>query len=96
VKLIYTPTASAERTALAKNKSLAKRWKAVAKTLGLMEVNLRHPSLKSHKFESLTGANGEGVFECYAENNTPAAFRVFWHYGPGKDIITVVAITAHP
>jgi hypothetical protein len=42
------------------------------------------------------GENGEEIFEAYAENQTAAAYRVFWHYGPGKDVITIVAITAHP
>lgn len=61
-----------------------------------METNLRHPSLQTHKYEGLKGANGEEVFEAYAENVTPAAFRVFWHYGPNKREITVIAITPHP
>lgn len=65
-------------------------------TLALMETNLRHPGLKTHKFESLKGAKGTEVFEAYAENKTPAAFRVFWHYGPGKGKLTVIAIAPHP
>ena len=73
-----------------------KKYQKVLKTLGLMEINLRHPSLNTHKYESLVGANGEEVFEAYVENKTPAAFRVFWHYGPTRDVITVIAITPHP
>ena len=73
-----------------------KKYQKVLKTLGLMETNLRHPSLNTHKYESLTGANGEEVFEAYVENKTPAAFRVFWHYGPTREVITIVAITPHP
>lgn len=73
-----------------------KKYQKVLKTLGLMETNLRHPSLNTHKYESLAGANGEEVFEAYVENKTPAAFRVFWHYGPTKEVITIVAITPHP
>jgi hypothetical protein len=73
-----------------------KKFQRVLKTLGLMETNLRHPSLNTHKYESLVGANGEEVFEAYVENKTPAAFRVFWHYGPTRDVITIVAITSHP
>lgn len=91
-KLLYTLTAEAQRKALEANKSLAKRWKAVKKTLGLMEINIRHPGLNTHKYESL----GPEVFEAYAENNTPAAYRVFWKYGPEKGQITIVAITDHP
>lgn len=73
-----------------------KKYKKVLKTLGLMEVNLRHPSLKTHKFSSLQGPNGEDVFEAYVENRTPGAFRVFWFYGPEQEEITVLTITPHP
>jgi hypothetical protein len=91
-----TPTARRQLEELERDKSLEKRLKAVRKTLGLMETNLRHPSLNTHEYKSLKGARGEKVFEAYAESRTPAAYRVFWHYGPGKDEITVLAITPHP
>jgi len=61
-----------------------------------METNLHHPSLQTHEFESLKGAKGEKVFEAYAENKTPAAYRIFWHYGPLEKRITILAITPHP
>jgi hypothetical protein len=70
--------------------------KAVQKCLGYLEVNPKHPSLNTHKYSSLTGPNGEDIFEAYAQNNTPGAYRVFWCYGPGKNIITIIAITPHP
>jgi hypothetical protein len=44
----------------------------------------------------MQGENDEEVFEAYAENNTPGAYRIFWHYGPDKNMITIVAITPHP
>ena len=47
-------------------------------------------------FFAAKGTNGEDIFESYAQNNTPGAYRVFWFYGPGKKEITVVAITPHP
>jgi hypothetical protein len=69
----------------------------VRKTLGLLETQgPRYPGLNSHPYSSLQGPNGEDVWESYAENKTPAAFRVFWYYGPGRGVITVVAITPHP
>ncbi|MCC8467176.1 MAG: hypothetical protein LN589_00160 [Rickettsia endosymbiont of Eriopis connexa] len=58
-------------------------------------MNPRHSSLNTHKYKSVKGNNGEEIFEAYAENNTPAAYRI-WHYGPNKDNITILAITAHP
>ena len=38
----------------------------------------------------------EEIFEAYAENKTPAAWRIFWYYGPNKKQITILAITPHP
>jgi len=64
--------------------------------LGLLQTNPRHPGLKTHEYTTLKGPNDEKVFEAYAENKTPAAFRIFWYYGPKKSEITIVAITSHP
>ncbi len=73
-----------------------KKYQKVLKTLGLIETNLRHHLLNTQKYSSLARANGEEVLEAYVESKTPAVFRVFWHYGPSKEIITVIAITPHP
>jgi hypothetical protein len=73
-----------------------KKHKKVLKTLALMETNLRNPSLQTHKYNAIQGQNGEEVFESYVENKTPAAFRVFWYYGPNSQEITIIAITPHP
>jgi hypothetical protein len=72
------------------------KLKRVYKTFGLLQTNPTHPSLQTHEYRSLRGPNGEKVFEAYVENKTPAAFRVFWYYGPGRDAVTVVAVTPHP
>lgn len=84
-------------------KAQPKLHKRILTTLGYMETNLRHPGLHTHKYSSLVGANGEEVFEAYAQNKTPGAYRVFWHYGPDEivekkrvAILTIVAITPHP
>jgi len=73
-----------------------KKYKKILKILGLMQTNLRHPSLKTHEYQSLSGPDGEKVFEAYVENNTPGAWRVFWYYGPDQGVITIFAITPHP
>ena len=78
------------------DKGLQKKQKAVQKALQFLKHNPRHPGLQTHKFSSLAGPNGEEIFESYAEQNTPAAYRMFWYYGPEKDQITVVTITPHP
>lgn len=36
------------------------------------------------------------MWESYLENNTPAAGRIFWSYGPQKGDITIVDIEPHP
>jgi hypothetical protein len=73
------------------------------KTLGLLELNTRHPGLHTHEFRSLEGANGERVWEAYAQNKTPGAYRVFFHFGPDEvavrkriPILIIIAITQHP
>ncbi|MFM8454857.1 MAG: hypothetical protein ACKOAD_07900 [Gammaproteobacteria bacterium] len=94
--LFFTEKADASLTNLEQNPALVKRLKAVRKTLGYLETNPRHPSLNTHKYSSIKGPNGEEIFEAYAENNTPGAYRIFWYYGPNKDEITILTISPHP
>lgn len=72
------------------------KLRRVRRCLGLIEANPRHPGLHSHKYTDLRGANGEDVWESYVENNTPSAWRVFWHYGPEPGVITILSIIPHP
>jgi hypothetical protein len=102
-RIKFTPTADAQYSELEGAPSRAAIFEQVRKALGYLEIDPHHPSLNTHEFTSLTGANGEKVFEAYAQNNTPGAYRIFWHYGPdeirGKKrtpVITIVAITRHP
>lgn len=94
--LLFTEQAEADLVELEIKPNLSKRLKAVRKALGYLETNPRHPALNTHKYNSLKGRNGEEIFEAYAENNTLAAYRIFWHYGPQKNEITILAITPHP
>lgn len=94
--LRFTAQAESDLGSLESDPSLSKRFKAVRKALGYLEMNPRHPGLNTHKFSALTGPNGEEIFEAYAENQTPAAYRIFWFYGPDKKMITIIAITPHP
>lgn len=82
--------------ALLGSPSQAERLKAVKKCLGLLETNLRHPGLHTHKHHAITGPNGEEVFEAYAQQATPGAYRIFWCYGPGQGRITIISIVPHP
>jgi len=81
---------------LERDKGLAKRLKAVRKALARLESNPKYPGLRSHRFFSLSGPNGEDVFVSYAEQNTPAAYRVLWCYGPREGVITILAVVPHP
>ena len=66
------------------------------KCLGYLESNPKHHSLNTHEYNSLSRQFGIKIFEAYAENKTPQAYRIFWHYGPDKSEITIIAITPHP
>ena len=81
---------------LKNDKCLNKRYNAVKKTINFLSLDPRYKSLKTHEFTSFKGPGGEKIFEAYAEQSTPAAYRVFWCYGPDKNQITIIAITPHP
>ncbi len=95
-EIYWTHRAEADFNVLRSDMSRRKQYKAIKKTIELLASNPRHNILKTHEFSSLKGAKGEKVFEAYAEQSTPAAYRVFWYYGPSANQITVLAITRHP
>src|ERR1700733_13185363 len=78
------------------DKEEEKFFKKLVKTLGYLSENPRHNSLASHEIDVLTAKYGIKIFQSYLENNTPAAGRIFWAYGPEKQDITVLAIEPHP
>jgi hypothetical protein len=73
-----------------------KFFKKLVKVLGFLQVNPRHNSLQTHEIAVLTDKYGFKVFQAYLENNTPAAGRIFWAYGPDKNDITILGIEPHP
>lgn len=95
-KLIFTTQADADLREIENIPSQRDILKAVRKCLGFLQTDLRHPSLNTQEFRSLKGPNGEKVFEAYAQQKTPGAYRVFWYYGPERGMITIVAIVPHP
>ena len=95
-EIVLTERARKPWDRLKEEPGLEKRLRAVRKTLRFLSENPKHPGLRTHEFTSLKGPKGEKVFEAYAEQSTPAAYRVFWYYGPYENMITVIAITAHP
>lgn len=94
--LRFTPTSIEALDELKHNPSLKKRYNAVKKALKFLSNNPRHPSLQTHRYYSISGPDREKVFEAYAEQKTPAAYRIFFYYGPKRGEITIFAITAHP
>jgi hypothetical protein len=94
--IVFSALAASQMHELERDRGLAKRLKAVRKTIGRLELNPRHPGLQSHKFRTMSGSRGEDVFEVYAEQVTTAVYRAFWCYGPEKGQITILAITSHP
>ncbi len=84
-----------KRTKASPNEGL---FKQVHKCLSLLAANPRHPGLHTHHYHGLEHPYEAGgkVFEAYAQNRTPGAYRVFWCYGPGPNEITILTITRHP
>ena len=73
-------------------------FKQVAKSVRLLAENPRHPGLNTHDFDSIPHPYDDDakVFEAYAQNQPPGAYRIFWCYGPNQGDITIIAITPHP
>lgn len=96
--LFFTEEADRALKKLENNSAQAGLLKQVRKSLGYLQQNPRHPSLKTHPYSSIDHPfdPAQKVFEAYAQNNTPGAYRVFWCYGPKKNEITIIAITPHP
>lgn len=95
-RLLFLPGADEQFQHLRASRNLANRFKAVRKCLGYLQTNPRHPGLNTHKYSDQRGPAGQDVFEAYAQNRTPGAYRVLWCYGPGPREITILAITPHP
>ncbi len=98
LQLVFTRSAQEELERLEHLPRFAGLVKQLKKTLGFLQTNPRHPSLQTHAFHSLEHPydSGEKVFEAYVQHHAPAAYRLFWCYGPQKGQITVIAIAPHP
>ena len=74
----------------------ARLYKQLGKAMRLLSNDPRYPGLHSHEINSLTARYGMKVWESYLENNTPAAGRIFWVYGPNQGDITIIGLEPHP
>ena len=95
-ELEWTAEASETYNLLKSDPSQKKRYKAIRKTIKLLATDPRHNSLQTHEYLSIKAPNGGKVFVAYAEQKTPAAYRIFWYYSSSRGIITIFAITPHP
>jgi hypothetical protein len=84
--------------ALEVDPSQTTRLKAVRAELGKMECDLHQPGLCTHEFKGTKCPHGDKLFEAYARNRPPGAYRIFWCYmpKPATRVVYVVAITPHP
>ena len=98
LELVFTRSARAQLDHLEADRSKLGLVKQVKKSLGDLQTNPRNPSLRTHVFHSLPHPYrpNEKVFEAYVQHRTPAAYRIFWCYGPEKRQMTIIAITPHP
>jgi len=95
VPFTLVPTTGASQTLADLEKVNTKKADVVKKALGYLQLNPHHNSLETHEFRSLKGPKGEKVFQAYAQNNTPNAWRILFYYQP-KQVIVVVSIVPHP
>ena len=97
-EILFTETAKDTLRGLERNPAKAGLVKQIKKSLGFLQTNPRHPSLNTHEYTSIPHPfdSHEKVFEAYAQNKTPSAYRIFWCHGPTRGQITVIAITPHP
>lgn len=71
-------------------------YRQLGKAMKLLSNDPRHPGLRSHEIAALSARYGMKVWESYLENNTPAAGRLFWVYGPNQKDITIIGLEPHP
>lgn len=93
--LFFTDRGNRDYFELKDNPSKAGIFKQVNKALSYLQTNPRHLSLNTHKFEEFSKELDKEVFEAYAQQNTPGAYRIFFYYSR-KSEITIIAITPHP
>lgn len=87
-RLIIQPGADRAWSVLEKSDKM--RYEKVGHCLHKLSQDPRHPGLRSKRFKSLDRKHAEAIWESYVENKVAAAYRLFWHYGPGKDEIAVL------
>ena len=78
------------------DKNEAILFKKLASCFKKLSLDPKYPGLVTHDIEALSKRYKRRVWQSYLENNKPAAGRVFWVYGPGKEDITIIGLEPHP
>ncbi len=78
------------------SKDEMKLYKKMGKAMYHISQNPRHTGLETHEISSLTKRYGMKVWQSYLENQTPAAGRIYWVYGPDRGEITIIGLEPHP
>lgn len=84
------------------NRDEIKLFKKLSKAIFFLENNPAHNGLNSHEIDELSARYSKSigrtikVWQSYLENNTPAAGRLFWCYGPIRGVITIIGFEPHP
>jgi mRNA-degrading endonuclease YafQ of YafQ-DinJ toxin-antitoxin module len=72
------------------------KYRKILKTVRLLrDEGPGYPGLESHKYQSLTGPQGEDLWESYVENKTPGAWLLSWCYSKQPDTLILVTVGPH-
>lgn len=94
-----TPQATEQLVALAADAGQAVALQAVRRALAKLEADPRHKSLRVHPWNGSECPHDKTLFEAYAQNQTPGAYRIFFCYcnrEGERGILNIIAITPHP
>lgn len=82
-----------EGTLSKKETQIYQKW---GKALKFLAQDPHYPGLQTHEIDALTDRYGMKVWQSYLENKTSSAMRMYWVYGPSRNMITVIGLEPHP
>jgi hypothetical protein len=77
-QLRFTDESAGQLRALEADVAKRGLHRQVLKTLGLLELNTRHPGLNTHEFRSLEGVKGERVWKAYSDARRLPRLFTLW------------------
>jgi hypothetical protein len=94
LSLEFTKSASTALDALKRDPSKAAAAKAVQRALAKLEQNPSHPGLHVKARKGETCPHGKTLYQAYAQNKAPGAYRIYFCYAPLRTLL-IVTITSH-